>query len=238
MQQFLGLYLQKLSNQKSRSWALRLSRLVDQTLSLQFPRMEIRKAHGLLWRKVAVTACCSLSRLATTLFQVSNTPTRSGKQVSKVIISLSHWFGLVTYGWHIFFLRITVSVDNTKEMLGTFSPQSEPYSFEMPEDTTPSGIFARGSYSARSKVSQLPFCVSESLFFLKIFRVLFWYTIVRNICYMFTNFYILLHKYEKNERFSTFRFPNLFLFTFSMLKMKAKFLVHLHDLCGNCMFKL
>ncbi|GMN36476.1 hypothetical protein TIFTF001_006047 [Ficus carica] len=44
-----------------------------------------------------------------------------------------------------------VKVDNTKEMLGTFSPQSEPYSFEMPEDTTPSGIFARGSYSARSK---------------------------------------------------------------------------------------
>ncbi|XP_024017851.1 rho GDP-dissociation inhibitor 1 isoform X2 [Morus notabilis] len=44
-----------------------------------------------------------------------------------------------------------VKVDNTKEMLGTFSPQSEPYTYEMPEDTTPSGIFARGSYSARSK---------------------------------------------------------------------------------------
>ena len=37
-------------------------------------------------------------------------------------------------------------------MIGTFSPQSEPYIHEMPEETTPSGIFARGSYSARTKV--------------------------------------------------------------------------------------
>lgn len=44
-----------------------------------------------------------------------------------------------------------VKVDSTKEMLGTFSPQSEPYTHEMHEETTPSGIFARGSYSARSK---------------------------------------------------------------------------------------
>ncbi|KAK9155438.1 hypothetical protein Sjap_002918 [Stephania japonica] len=44
-----------------------------------------------------------------------------------------------------------VRVDNTKEMLGTFSPQAEPYTHEMPEETTPSGIFARGSYSARTK---------------------------------------------------------------------------------------
>ncbi|XP_021664357.1 rho GDP-dissociation inhibitor 1 isoform X2 [Hevea brasiliensis] len=42
-----------------------------------------------------------------------------------------------------------VKVDSTKEMLGTFSPQAEPYTHEMPEETTPSGIFARGSYSAR-----------------------------------------------------------------------------------------
>lgn len=45
------------------------------------------------------------------------------------------------------------SVDSTKEMLGTFSPRVEPYDCEMQEETTPSGIFARGSYSARSKVS-------------------------------------------------------------------------------------
>lgn len=38
-------------------------------------------------------------------------------------------------------------------MIGTFSPQPEPYTHLMPEETTPSGIFARGSYSARSKVS-------------------------------------------------------------------------------------
>ncbi|CAL1385931.1 unnamed protein product [Linum trigynum] len=44
-----------------------------------------------------------------------------------------------------------VKVDSTKEMLGTFSPQAETYTHEMPEETTPSGMFARGSYSARSK---------------------------------------------------------------------------------------
>lgn len=46
-----------------------------------------------------------------------------------------------------------VSVDSSKEMLGTFSPQLEAYTHVMPEDTTPSGMFARGSYSAKSKVS-------------------------------------------------------------------------------------
>ncbi|KAJ6843587.1 rho GDP-dissociation inhibitor 1 [Iris pallida] len=44
-----------------------------------------------------------------------------------------------------------VKVDRTKEMLGTFSPCFEPYIYEAPEETTPSGIFARGSYSARTK---------------------------------------------------------------------------------------
>ncbi|KAK1578802.1 hypothetical protein Q3G72_033231 [Acer saccharum] len=44
-----------------------------------------------------------------------------------------------------------VKVDSTKKMLGTFSPQAEPYTHEIPEETTPSGMFARGSYSARSK---------------------------------------------------------------------------------------
>ncbi|KAM2267765.1 hypothetical protein ACFX1S_045977 [Malus domestica] len=44
-----------------------------------------------------------------------------------------------------------VKVDSTKEMIGTFSPQQEPYIHVMPEETTPSGMFARGSYSARSK---------------------------------------------------------------------------------------
>ncbi|OVA06580.1 RHO protein GDP dissociation inhibitor [Macleaya cordata] len=44
-----------------------------------------------------------------------------------------------------------MKVDRRKEMLGVFSPQGEPYTHEMPEETTPSGIFARGSYSARTK---------------------------------------------------------------------------------------
>ncbi|OWM83341.1 hypothetical protein CDL15_Pgr012822 [Punica granatum] len=44
-----------------------------------------------------------------------------------------------------------VKVDSSKEMVGTFSPQSEPYTHVMPEETTPSGMFARGSYSARTK---------------------------------------------------------------------------------------
>ncbi|KAL2996837.1 hypothetical protein AAZX31_09G010200 [Glycine max] len=42
-----------------------------------------------------------------------------------------------------------VKVDSSKEMIGTFSPQAEPYTHEMPEETTPSGMFARGQYSAR-----------------------------------------------------------------------------------------
>ncbi|XP_058081519.1 rho GDP-dissociation inhibitor 1-like [Magnolia sinica] len=44
-----------------------------------------------------------------------------------------------------------MKVDSTKQMLGTFSPQSEPYVHEMEEETTPSGMFARGAYSARTK---------------------------------------------------------------------------------------
>ncbi|KAK8933211.1 Rho GDP-dissociation inhibitor 1 [Platanthera zijinensis] len=44
-----------------------------------------------------------------------------------------------------------VRVENTKVMLGTFSPQKEPYTYELEEETTPSGIFARGSYSAKTK---------------------------------------------------------------------------------------
>ncbi|KAH1096114.1 hypothetical protein J1N35_013035 [Gossypium stocksii] len=44
-----------------------------------------------------------------------------------------------------------IRVDNTKLMLGTFSPQKEPYTFELEEETTPSGLFARGSYAVRTK---------------------------------------------------------------------------------------
>lgn len=44
-----------------------------------------------------------------------------------------------------------LKVDRTKEMIGTFSPQQEPYTHEMHEETTPSGMFARGSYTAKTK---------------------------------------------------------------------------------------
>lgn len=44
-----------------------------------------------------------------------------------------------------------VRVENTKVMLGTYSPQQEPYTYELEEETTPSGFLARGSYSARTK---------------------------------------------------------------------------------------
>lgn len=44
-----------------------------------------------------------------------------------------------------------IKVDSSKEMIGTFSPQIEPYTHIMQEETTPSGMFSRGSYSARSK---------------------------------------------------------------------------------------
>lgn len=44
-----------------------------------------------------------------------------------------------------------LKVDSEKLMLGTFSPQTEPYTFDVPEETTPSGYFARGQYSAKSK---------------------------------------------------------------------------------------
>uniref|UniRef100_A0A251V8J3 Putative rho protein GDP-dissociation inhibitor, Immunoglobulin E-set n=1 Tax=Helianthus annuus TaxID=4232 RepID=A0A251V8J3_HELAN len=44
-----------------------------------------------------------------------------------------------------------LKVDNSKEMLGTFSPQPEPYTHVMPEEVTPSGFLARGNYTAKTK---------------------------------------------------------------------------------------
>ena len=37
-------------------------------------------------------------------------------------------------------------------MLGTFAPQREPYVLTLDEETTPSGVLARGNYSAKLKV--------------------------------------------------------------------------------------
>ena len=64
------------------------------------------------------------------------------------------------------------SVDSTKEMIGTFSPQPEVYTHVMPEETTPSGMFARGTYSARSKV--IP--TGTSFFSYKLTFIIFQYT--------------------------------------------------------------
>ncbi|XAR68155.1 hypothetical protein NMG60_11003190 [Bertholletia excelsa] len=44
-----------------------------------------------------------------------------------------------------------MKVDSTKEMLGTFSPQQDPYTHVIPEETTPTGFFARGSYTAKTR---------------------------------------------------------------------------------------
>ncbi|KAL8128788.1 hypothetical protein V2J09_017943 [Rumex salicifolius] len=44
-----------------------------------------------------------------------------------------------------------IKVDVTKKAVGKFSPREEPYKFELPEATTPSGFFARGSFAARTR---------------------------------------------------------------------------------------
>ncbi|GMP99335.1 hypothetical protein CsSME_00046841 [Camellia sinensis var. sinensis] len=42
-------------------------------------------------------------------------------------------------------------VDQSKGMLGTFAPQREPYVHTLDEDTAPSGVLARGTYTANLK---------------------------------------------------------------------------------------
>uniref|UniRef100_A0A5B7B081 Rho GDP-dissociation inhibitor 1-like n=1 Tax=Davidia involucrata TaxID=16924 RepID=A0A5B7B081_DAVIN len=44
-----------------------------------------------------------------------------------------------------------LQVDQSKGMLGTFAPHREPYVHTLEEETTPSGVLARGTYSARLK---------------------------------------------------------------------------------------
>lgn len=46
------------------------------------------------------------------------------------------------------------AVDQTRVMLGTFAPQKDPYTYVMEEEETPSGVLARGSYTAKTKVSR------------------------------------------------------------------------------------
>ncbi|XP_073099044.1 rho GDP-dissociation inhibitor 1 isoform X1 [Elaeis guineensis] len=78
-----------------------------------------------------------------TLKEGSNYRLKFSFSVSKNIVSGLRYTNTV---W-----KTGVKVDSIKEMLGTFSPQVEPYTYEAPEETTPSGIFARGSYSARTR---------------------------------------------------------------------------------------
>ncbi|KAL3517723.1 hypothetical protein ACH5RR_020312 [Cinchona calisaya] len=42
-----------------------------------------------------------------------------------------------------------MEVDQSKGMLGTFAPQREPYVHTLEEETTPSGVLARGKYTAK-----------------------------------------------------------------------------------------
>ncbi|CAL9162354.1 unnamed protein product, partial [Musa hybrid cultivar] len=45
-----------------------------------------------------------------------------------------------------------IKVDQIKGMLGTFAPRRDPYEHLLEEETTPSGVLARGIYSAKLKV--------------------------------------------------------------------------------------
>lgn len=44
-----------------------------------------------------------------------------------------------------------IQVDHTQVMLGTFSPRREPYIHVMEEETAPTGVLARGSYTSKTK---------------------------------------------------------------------------------------
>ncbi|XP_052211166.1 rho GDP-dissociation inhibitor 1-like [Diospyros lotus] len=44
-----------------------------------------------------------------------------------------------------------LQVDESKGMLGSFAPQREPYVHTLDEEITPSGVLARGTYSAKLK---------------------------------------------------------------------------------------
>nr|DAD19958.1 TPA_asm: hypothetical protein HUJ06_021421 [Nelumbo nucifera] len=44
-----------------------------------------------------------------------------------------------------------IQVDQTRGMLGTFAPQREPYIHCLEEETTPTGVLARGTYLAKLK---------------------------------------------------------------------------------------
>jgi len=48
--------------------------------------------------------------------------------------------------------RLKLEVERSEEMLGSFAPSDKLIVFPLPEETAPSGIFARGSYQAVGKL--------------------------------------------------------------------------------------
>lgn len=50
-------------------------------------------------------------------------------------------------------------------MLGTFAPQREPYVHTLEEETTPSGVLARGIYTAKLKVELTVLVPTVNIFF-------------------------------------------------------------------------
>lgn len=102
--------------------------------------------------------------------------------------------------WFSFFI-VWLSVDQSKGMLGTFAPQREPYEHTLDEETTPSGVLARGIYSAKLKVSlsacnyQGPPCFNQDChiywfnfsFYHHLFNLL-----IGKANYIYTHFYSML----------------------------------------------
>ncbi|KAH9793567.1 Rho GDP-dissociation inhibitor 1 [Citrus sinensis] len=81
----------------------------------------------------------------------TNTVWKAGIKGKQTTYARTHANFLNVIHSYVLLTTSFISVDSAKQMLGTFSPQPEPYIHEMPEETTPSGMFARGSYSARTK---------------------------------------------------------------------------------------
>nr|CAB3465603.1 unnamed protein product [Digitaria exilis] len=73
------------------------------------------------------------------------------------------------YSFRFSFIVSNNTVENQKMMLGTFSPQLEPYIYKGEEETTSTGIFARGSYSAKLKfVDDDGMCYMEMTYYIEI----------------------------------------------------------------------
>lgn len=63
---------------------------------------------------------------------------------TNVVVQYFAYFGRLFAIW--------IAVDQSKGMLGAFAPRREPYVHTLDEETAPSGVLARGMYSAKLKV--------------------------------------------------------------------------------------